>query len=85
MEQVMGWLFPTVASAVIGIIGFFCVRTLTQFDKRVHELEKKQNDMLQNMPIQYVLRDDFIRTIARLDDKLDKILDKVSEGKAAGR
>lgn len=44
----------------------------------VEAVEKKLNDTINQMPFLYTLRDDFIRAVAGLDSKLDKILDQLN-------
>lgn len=48
---------------------------------RIEKLEGKLQSTIEEMPYKYTLRDDFIRAVTGLDAKLDKILDKISEGK----
>jgi len=86
MEGWAGWIIQIVTTLAVGIIGFFIKRTLSHLEKaseqqgkRLDKLEDDYHKTLEALPLNYVLRDDFIRTVARLDDKLDKILDKISE------
>ena len=83
----MEWILLLVTTAmtiIFGIIGFFIKRTLAQFevaqkqtDAKVVALEVKLNEFIQQMPFQYTLRDEFLRTIASLDNKLDRILENM--------
>lgn len=41
-------------------------------------VEKKLNDTISGLPFQYTLREDFIRSVAGFDAKLDKILDQLN-------
>lgn len=47
-------------------------------DARIAGLERQLNDYIREMPYQYVLREDFIRSISNMDTKLSKILDRMS-------
>ena len=52
-----------------------------QFDTqaaRMDKLEAKLQDTIESMPYKYTLRDDFIRSMAGVENKLNKILDKLS-------
>ena len=44
----------------------------------ISSLEEKLNTFISNMPFQYTLRDDFIRAVANMDNKLDKIIDQLN-------
>lgn len=44
-----------------------------------HEMEEKLDRFISDMPFKYTLRDDFIRTVASMENKLDKILDRLNQ------
>ena len=44
----------------------------------IDAVEKKLNDTISGLPFQYTLREDFIRSVAGFDSKLDKILDQLN-------
>lgn len=43
-----------------------------------HEVEEKLDRFISDAPFKYTLRDDFIRTVASMENKLDKILDQLN-------
>ena len=45
-----------------------------------HEVKDELARFIAELPFKYTLRDDFIRTIASMENKLDKILDQVTRG-----
>ncbi|MTI82729.1 MAG: hypothetical protein FH756_02280 [Firmicutes bacterium] len=69
-----------------GVIAYF-LKDIRQAVKEKHQeqdgkIEKLQvdfADMKANLPRQYVLRDDFIRAIAALDNKVDNIGKEITE------
>ncbi|MEG2175286.1 MAG: hypothetical protein RRY97_00315 [Oscillibacter sp.] len=44
----------------------------------IDAVEKKLNETISGLPFQYTLREDFIRSVAGFDAKLDKILDQLN-------
>lgn len=42
------------------------------------EVEEKLERFIAELPFKYTLRDDFIRTVASMEHKLDKILDQLN-------
>ena len=66
---------------VVGALAFFAKKTLTQFEKadeknadEIKAVEGKLNDLKADLPLVYVTREDYIRVMNRIEDKLDKIL-----------
>lgn len=47
-------------------------------DKRMERLECRLQEALDGMPYKFTLKDDFIRTMNQVNNKLDKVLDKLS-------
>jgi uncharacterized membrane-anchored protein YhcB (DUF1043 family) len=85
MDAWVTWAIQGITGLAIGALCFFLKRTLTQFEQtakeqkeRIDKLDDKMNTFINNMPFQYTLRDDFIRTVAGFDAKLDKILDQLT-------
>lgn len=66
----LSWIIQSVTMLGVGAIGFFLKGTL----KRIDKLEEEVKDM----PLKYALRDDFLRSVANQDKKLDKVLDQIS-------
>ena len=77
-------------TALIGAaLTFFMKKTLTSLeeaDKRnaedIKALDKNLNDLKADLPLIYVTREDYIRVMNRVEDKLDQIL---YGGKAKGK
>lgn len=74
------------SEALVALLGVFVaiVAWLVKDRLRVQEEQQKtlvrQFDQLKmELPRQYVLRDDFIRTVASLDTKMDRIAEVVGE------
>ena len=69
---------------LLGVIGFF----LYDLHKRIGDEMSKQKDEMsalraeinalqQSLPLNYVLREDFIRAQASMDNKLDRLLERI--------
>ena len=43
-------------------------------------MEEKLDRFITELPFKYTLKDDFVRTVARMENKLDKILDRLNPG-----
>ena len=76
-------------TVVVGALTFFMKKTLTSLeeaDKRnaedIKTLDKNLNDLKADLPLIYVTREDYIRVMNRVEDKLDQIL---YGGKAKGK
>ena len=74
---VPGWMLAvsTITSAVVGILAFFLKRTIHEQDKRI---EKITGD-IEMIKADYITKDDFFREQAKMERKLDMILDKLME------
>lgn len=48
-----------------------------KLNERVAKLETRFQSTIEEMPLRYTLRDDFLRAVNALEGKLDKILDKI--------
>ena len=73
----------------VGALTFFMKKTLASLeeaDKRnaedIKTLDKNLNDLKADLPLIYVTREDYIRVMNRVEDKLDQIL---YGGKAKGK
>lgn len=79
--------------AVTGVIGalwagllWFWKRQRTQDDERFKAMEKRQEEehervsrVISELPINYTLRDEFLRVTSAQNTKLDTIVDKLGE------
>ncbi len=54
---------------IIAMLGYF----MTHLAKDVKELERNMTICQSNMPKEYVLKDDFLGTISKIETKLDQI------------
>lgn len=73
------------------VIGYFFKQTLAEIkgairDQRCEtdELRKEFTDMKSSLPMTYVLREDYIRTMADFGNKLDRLLAANGVGKKDG-
>jgi chromosome segregation ATPase len=72
--------------AALGVIGYF-LRDLRQSvkdklddqDEKIEAVEKDVTKLKETLPQKYVLRDDFIRAIAGLENKIDNIGKEISD------
>ena len=97
-EAWITWIIQGLTGLAIGVIGYFIKRDREVLDKkldkqgqRISQLEK---DMKQ-MPFVYTTREDFLRAVAsleskvgimetKLDNKMDKVLDRLASIKEEG-
>lgn len=49
-------------------------------DKKICDLEKELDNLKSDLPFIYVTREDFIRSLNNVDNKLDKIYDGMMKG-----
>lgn len=52
--------------------------SMRQTNGRIDKLEDKLQETIESMPYKYTMREDFIRSVSGLEQKLDKILEKLS-------
>ena len=52
-----------------------------RIDTKVSALEEKFSNLKEELPKEYVIRDDFIRAMSNVDQKLDKIYDIITSKK----
>jgi hypothetical protein len=89
------------STIIIGLIGWGYHATVAAFrsetktlkeietkqEERLEKLEDALNNLKSDLPLVYVLREDFVRTmnnvetkIMGVDNKIDRILDKLAQG-----
>jgi hypothetical protein len=76
------WLTPVVLS----VVAYFLKDLHSRFDRDMAEqkteiaaLRGEVNALKTSMPLNYVLREDYIRNNAAITNKLDKIMEKIME------
>ena len=80
MDQWIFWLVTTAVMLLVGAIGYFVKRTLDQIVISIKGLEGRICDMEKKwaeLPFIYTLREDFIRAMSGVENKLNKILDRL--------
>lgn len=88
------WILQTLTALIIGVIGFFLKGTLTELKDGIklnagdiQKVKNELNDLKSDLPFVYVLREDFIRTLNNVDNKMNNIdgkIDKLLEIKGKG-
>lgn len=80
MNSAWMWIIQTLILLAIGAIAYFLKEMKKTIDERLEKnecrieaLEKEVNNLKSDLPFVYVLREDFIRTMANVERKLDDI------------
>lgn len=95
ITAIIGAAASLLCTLIIGALTFFIKKTLTGLeaaDKKNEEkiadveskiagVEEKVNDLKADLPLLYVTREDFIRIMNRVEDKLDRLLYGNGNGK----
>ncbi len=76
-------IYSAILTLLIGVIGFFLVRTFKKLDNKVStkEMEIAKKDIEENtedirrIKDNYLTKDDYFREQAKVDKKLDSIMD----------
>ena len=76
-------IYSAVLTLLIGIIGFFLTRTFKELDNKVstkafEDAQKdieKNNEDIRRIKDNYLTKDDYFREQAKVDKKLDSIMD----------
>ena len=70
-----------ISTIVVGALAFFIKKTLSGLEsadkknaERIDKVEEKLNDLKADLPLVYVTREDYIRVMNRVEDKLDQII-----------
>lgn len=78
---ILGAAASLLSTIVVGALAFFFKRTLTSLesaDKKnaedIKKIQKEMNDLKADLPLLYVTREDYIRVMTRVEDKLDRLL-----------
>lgn len=75
------FVFQTVITVMIGTVGWGMKNALAELKNadrknagRIDKVEEKVNDLKADLPLIYVTREDYIRIMNKVEDKLDQIL-----------
>ena len=88
ITTIIGALASLLCTLVVGALTFFIKKTLTTLEEadkknaaQTEKVEEKLNDLKADLPLLYVTREDYIRIMNRVEDKLDQILYGAGKGK----
>ena len=72
------FVFQTVITAIIGVASWGVKNAIGEMKSAITKLEaadkKNADDIAADLPLVYVVREDFIRVSNNIDSKLDKLL-----------
>ena len=81
ITAVIGAAASLLCTIVVGALAYFIKKTLAtleESDKKnsdhIYKVEEKLNDLKADLPLVYVTREDYIRVMNRVEDKLDQII-----------
>jgi len=85
----IGAVASIVCTVIVGALSFFIKKTFSDLEcadrknaEQIEDLKEKFNDLKSDLPLIYVTREDFIRIMNRVEDKLDQLIyGKNSKGK----
>ena len=86
-EAWITWIIQGVTGLALGVIAWYMKRDREEIDKKVGKQEERIDRLEKEMrgrPVTYTTRDDFIRTTTQIDQKLDKILDRIADMQKEG-
>lgn len=88
ITTIIGASASLLCTLVVGALTFFIKKTLTTLDEadkknatQIEKVEEKLNDLKADLPLLYVTREDYIRIMNRVEDKLDQLLYGAGKGK----
>lgn len=92
ITAIIGAAASLLCTVVVGALTFFLKKTLTgleEADKKnaaqIEKVEEKLNDLKADLPLIYVTREDYIRIMNRVEDKLDQLLYSGNSKAAKGK
>ena len=81
ITAVIGAAASLICTLVVGALSFFIKRTLSSLEsndqknaEEIRRLGRELNDLNADLPLIYVTREDFVRIMNRVEDKLDLLL-----------
>lgn len=81
ITALIGAVASFLCTLVVGALAYFIKKTLTTLEEtdrkesdRIDKVEEKLNDLKADLPLVYVTREDYIRVMNRVEDKLDQII-----------
>ena len=81
ITALIGAAASLLCSVAVGALAYFIKKTLAALEKsdeknaaKIAEVEEKLNELKADLPLIYVTREDYIRVMNRVEDKLDQIL-----------
>nr|DAR93103.1 MAG TPA: SMODS and SLOG-associating 2TM effector domain family 4 [Caudoviricetes sp.] len=81
ITALIGAAASLLCTLVVGALTFFIKKTLSSLEnadkknaERIEKVEERLNDLKADLPLVYVTREDYIRVMNRVEDKLDQIL-----------
>ena len=86
-EAWITWIIQGVTGLALGVIAWYMKRDREEIDKTVGKQEERIDRLekeMRGLPFTYTTRDDFIRTTTQIDQKLDKILDRIADMQKEG-
>ena len=88
ITTIIGASASLLCTLVVGALTFFIKKTLTTLEEadkknatQIEKVEEKLNDLKADLPLLYVTREDYIRIMNRVEDKLDQLLYGAGKGK----
>ena len=81
ITALIGAAASLLCTLVVGALTFFIKKTLSSLEnadkknaERIEKVEERLNDLKADLPLVYVTREDYIRVMNRVEDKLAHIL-----------
>lgn len=81
ITAVIGAAASLLCTLIVGALSYFAKKTLTSLegaDKQnaahIERVEEKLGELKADLPLIYVTREDYIRVMNRVEDKLDQLL-----------
>lgn len=81
ITALIGSCASLICTIVVGALAYFIKRTIASLEEtdrkgseRIDKVEEKLNDLKADLPLVYVTREDYIRVMNRIEDKLDQII-----------